>query len=800
MKNLNQILRHLWRNKFFTSLNIVGLAVGISVCWVIFRLVNYEFSFDKNLPDKEHVYRLVTKFTSEEKSSYSDVLPLAVPPYIQNYVSNSDLTVPIYGKYIREIVIDNEGKRPSIYYTPSHVMAVNPNYFELVSYDWLAGDKNRIFTNPFEIVLTSSRAQKYFPDSDVRALIGQTVMYDTIQYTIAGVVEDLQVASNFSGKEFIEISKEDWSDLTFLGGSTANQLYIKINSESKKSNLLKIINDKTDAEALRWGYPAGQTSYSLVPLADVHFASFMDDYVDKKMLFGMMAIGAFLLGLSVINFVNISTSQIPERAKNIGIRKTMGESSWHLALNFILETAIICLCSFVLAFFLKDLLFSQIKEYVPDSFYFVNDTNQVIAFLLGLMLVLVVLTSVYPIYLSGKVQVVDVLKHKSINHIKFGNLSFKRLLIVLQFVVAQFFVICSILIGIQLRYIMNQDLGFDHDAIVNIQLPNTVRSGLDKDPNTLINALRANPKIQDITLGSLPLGRGFSSASLQRGENPRIQTSGKYVGDRYGRLFNLKLLAGRDLALRDSATGIAITLKAAEMLGFDHAASAIGERIKTNEINQVPREIVGVYDDFNSRTLHSSMEPLSFTATDFNLSLRYMNIKLSQNTKDWPDALHAIEREWKLFYNDSPFDLQFYDEGIEKLYDNERKLAKIINSSAVITVFLGCLGLIGLITITTAQMTKEIGIRKVLGSSVAGIIRLLSIDYVILIVISILIATPVAWWTIHHWLSDFVYKVALSWWMFALPALMTLLIAFFTMFYHALKAAKANPVDSLRNE
>ncbi len=800
MNNLHQILRHLWRNKSFTSLNIVGLAIGISACWVIFRLVNYEFSFDKNLPDQEHVYKLVTKSSSGEKDVYIDMVPAGVPPYIQNYVSNSALTVPIYGQYIREVVIDHVQRRPSVHFAPKQVVAVNSQYFELINYEWIAGDKNQIFQNPFEVILTASRAKAYFPHEEPSELIGRTIAYDTTKYTVAGIIDDLRVATNFSGKEFIEISDAAWADDTFLGGSSANQLYVKVNSEKNRSNLLKIINDKTDAEALRAGFPIGRTSYSLVPLADVHFAAFMDDHVDKNIVFGLIGIGIFLLALSGINFVNISTSQIPDRARNIGIRKTMGESSWHLALNFILETVIICLGAVILAYFLKDILYTQIKEYIPANFHFVNDTKEVVLFLIGLLLLLVMLTSIYPIYLSSKVHVVEVLKHKSINHIKFGNVSFKKMLIVLQFVIAQFFVITSLLIAMQLRYVMNQDLGFDHDAIVNIQLPKTARMGLDKDPNTLITTLKANPKIQDIALGNLPMDNGKKTFYLQRAENARITTSAKYVNDRYARIYNFKLLSGRDLVLKDSTTGIAITKHTAELLGFENPVSAVGERVKTNEIDHMPREIVGVYEDIHSLTLHSQIEPLSFTTTDNKLSLRYVNIKLTPHTQDWADALADIEKEWKSFYSDSPFDFQFYDEGIERLYENERRIAKIINASAIITVFLGCLGLISLITITTSQMTKEIGIRKVLGSSVGAIIRLLSIDYVILITMSILVATPVAWWAIHHWLADFAYQVELSWWMFIFPALVTLLIAFLTMFYHAFKAAKANPIDSLRVE
>lgn len=797
MKKLNQIIRHLWRNKFFTSLNIVGLAIGISVCWVIFRFVNYEFSFDKNLSEREHVYKVILQETIDGNESFSNYAPLGLAPFIEDYVSNSELSVPIYGKYVKEVIIDHEEDEFSIHNSPDYLEAVNRNYFDLVNYKWLSGNKQKIFSSPFEVILTSSRSKFYFPELNPEEVIGKTVVYDTTQYTVTGIVEDLNSASNFSGKEFIAIDKNDWSKTGFLGGSSQNQLFIKVSSEINKTNLLKIINDRLESE-LSNGKISGKMKFVFVPLSELHFSSLMDNSVDKKTLYGIIGIAVFLLGLSVINFINISTSQIPERAKDIGIRKTMGERPKHLALTFVLETIIICLISFFLAFFLKDLIFSQIQEYVPENFHFVNDIKEVALFLTILLIVLVACTSIYPIYLANKVQVVEVLKHKSLTHIKFGNLSIKKVLIVLQFVVAQFFVVTSLLIGLQLKFMMNKDLGFEHNAIVNIQLPKTIRSGLSKDPNVLVDILKSNPKIQDVALGRLPLENGVSSLFIESFEGQKIQTSNKGVNERYGRLFNLKLLAGRDLTVKDSISNIAITKRTAEMLGFDKPSSAIGKRIQTNESKT--REIVGVYDDFNSQTLHSEIRPISFIATNWPLSLGYMNIKLSQNTNDWNEALSTIEKEWKAFYKDGSFNLQFYDDKMKNLYENERKFSKIINSSAVITIFLSCLGLIGLITIATFQRTKEIGIRKVLGSTVSGIVKLLSVDYVILILISILIATPIAWWAINHWLSDFSYKVPLKIWMFFIPALATLLIAFLTMAFLSIKAARANPVESLRDE
>ncbi|WP_156307284.1 ABC transporter permease [Sphingobacterium endophyticum] len=799
MKKLTQIIRHLWRNRLFTSLNIAGLAVGISICWVIFRLVNYEFSFDRDLPEREQIYRVAINFSSDGNDTSLDYIPLGLPPFIQDYVSNSELTVPIYGKYITEAIIGHENGETSIHEEPSNVVSVNKNYFELINYNWLAGNKYKIFSNPFDLILTSARAKLYFPELKTEEIIGKSVMYDTVQYTVSGIVDDLNIASNFSGKEFIKISKSEWSDSNFLGGSSQNQLYVKVSSEKNKLNLLKIINNKLASENARVGYTK-KSKFIFVPLSDVHFSTFMENSVDKKTIYGIVGIGFFLLALSVINFINISTSQIPERAKNIGIRKTMGESPRHLAFSFALETIIICLAAFFLAYFLKDLIFFQIQEYIPENFHFVKDTKEVVLFLFILLIVLVIITSIYPIYLSNKVQVVEVLKHKSITHIKFGNLSFKKLLIVLQFVVAQFFVIASLLIGLQLKFMMNKDLGFEHNAIVNIPLPNTIRSGLNKDPNVFVNSLKSDAKIQDVALGRMPLSKYYSALDLKIDDVTKIQTNRKIVGERYGRLFNLKLLAGRDLLIKDSISGIAITRRTSELLGFNNPTSAIGKIIQTNESKIESREIVGVYNDFNSNSLHSEIKPVTFTTEYNHPSLYYMNIKLSQNTKDWTEALLFIEKEWKAYYKDDSFSLQFYEDNIKKLYENDRKFAKIINSSAIITIFLSCLGLIGLITITTSQRTKEIGIRKVLGSTINGIIRLLSMDYILLIVVSILIATPIAWWFINHWLSDFSYKITVSWWMFTIPAFGTLSIAFLTMFYHTLNAAKANPVESLRDE
>ncbi|MGE8380872.1 MAG: ABC transporter permease, partial [Sphingobacterium sp.] len=338
------------------------------------------------------------------------------------------------------------------------------------------------------------------------------------------------------------------------------------------------------------------------------------------------------------------------------------------------------------------------------------------------------------------------------------------------------------------------------DAVITLKLPYRKAEDSGKSPFLLKELLQKYPEIEQVSLGHLPMNNDqWGNNIVMQSDTGQILVNMpfKYIEENYLDVFKMKLLAGRALKLSDTTSGILINQKAISKFGFRSPTEAVGTIVT---VSDRPTTIVGVLADFHNFNLHAPLEPLAMQISTNKGTLQNINIKLNGDPKKWHQAIASIKNEWENVYPNAPFTYQFYDQRIKELYEKDYRFYKIINLSTSITILLSCLGLIGLVTLTTHQRTKEIGIRKILGSTVSGIVLLLSKDYIKLIVISILIATPIAWLAIDKWLTDFAFKIDLSWWMFIIPAIVTIGVAFLAMSYQSVSAARANPVDSLRDE
>lgn len=799
MNNFKLIFRQLWRNRLFTLLNIVGLSIGISACWVIFRIVNYEFSFDQKQPDKELIYKVHTSYLENNKTDNFDGIPAPLPAFIKENFSDVALSVPVFSQYFEKV------SRPSqvnnTFEDPKDIIGTTPDYFKLTDYKWLQGNKDKVFTLPNEVVLTASRAKLYFPKQALEDIIGKTLSYDSTLFTVAGIVEDLTYPSSFIGKEFIQIPAKDWTSTSWNNSNSNWQMFIKVKSPQVISPLLKSANAKahemTHEEFKKYGF---SMSTNVVPLSQLHFTSFAQKSTDKKTMYGIIGIGVFLLILACINYINLTTAQVPHRAKEIGIRKTLGESQKRITFIFFLETFIIAILALLLSWPLVQIIQGSLSYYIPKEMYNFADNLTVLLFIAGTTILITLISSWYPALLINKIRISEVIKITGSSKVKMGGLSLRKTLIVFQFVIAQIFVVSTFIIGMQLKHSLNSKLGFNKEAIITMQLPYKSYQNADTDPFTFKQALKGLSAIKQTSLGHLPMSSDHWGNSIvvksDTGE-VRVDHQFKFIDEDYFKLYDIRILAGREIKLADTTSGIALNLAAIEKLGFKSASEAIGNFVTVDDQN---KQIVTVIDNFHSKNMHSKIGPLELRPSNKKGQLKTISIQLPGNQKEWSSTLKQIEKEWKKYYPNAPFKYEYYDQQIKNQYENDTKFSKIINLSTSVTILLSCLGLIGLVTITTAQRTKEIGIRKVLGSKISGIIGLLSREYIKLIFISILIASPIAWWAMHHWLNDFAYKINLSWWMFTIPAVITLLIAFITMSYHSIKAARANPVESLRNE
>lgn len=802
MTQLKFIFRKLWRDRFFTFLKVIGLAIGIAVCLVIFKIVNYEFSFDRSHPDKEHIYQVVIQFKDEGKESGFGGLQSAAAEYVKENFPEIEEIVPVNNQYFQFVAIENPNGELFRKEDPDKIYATVPDYFNLVPYQWLAGNKTTALSQPDEVVLTESRAASYFGNLPPSEIVGRTLQYQDKPYVVKGVVTDLDFPSSFDGKEFVSMSKAG-ENPNWLSFNSNNKLFLKL-EDNQKDRLLNALDEKYDSMVPEeWKNDDSSAKYQLLPLSEKHFS--MDyaagEYVaNRKILFGLIGIGIFILLLAGINYINLSTAQIPYRTKEIGVRKTLGEKAGRLTRGFLYETLVICLFAWLISMPVVRVFEIFYEDFLPPDMDQYSAFFAISVFIVLLIFGLTLLTGLYPAYLINRVNVSEVLKIQGAGKLSFGNLTIRKTMIVIQFVIAQVFVIGAFIIGSQINFMINTDLGFQKDAVVTISLPTKSYQNADNDPFIFKEALEKHPEIQKVALGHTPINNMHWGNSLYRqtetGEK-ELNMNFKYVDPDYIDLFGIKILAGSAPQLRDTTATVFINEAARAGLGYQTNEEAIGNTVKGGGENLI---IKGVFNDFHQKNLHTAKAPLSLMITSSKRMLMGYNIKLPSNSADWEKALLVLETEWKNFYPDAPFKYEFYDAEIKQLYESDMRQSKMINLATIITIILGCLGLIGLVTLTAYQRTKEIGIRKVLGSSVSDVVVLLSKDYLKLIGLAILISIPIAWWAMNKWLDDFAYRIEIKWWMFLVTGFATVLIALLAVSYRAIKAAMANPVESLRDE
>ena len=805
MNSAKITLRHLWKNKLFTALNIVGLAIGISACWMVFTIVQHELSFDKQVPEVDHIHQVITKEEKEPINKGFAGVPLGLAQVMVEQALPETLIVPVYNQSIERISVASAKDAPAVNFeNPEQIISTRTDYFELLPYEWLAGNAKTAFSGKHQLVLTERRAKEYFPTDKPEQLMGKTITLDSTLYQIAGLVKDLPFQSSFKAEVFIPVSEEDWNTFNWLGMNSNHKVYIRTKNQSSLDRLLQVAQGEYNTLAAAEHAKYGATlEFVAFPLIKKHFEQQYNEsagmIANKKVLYGLMAIGGFLLLLACINYINLSTAQVPQRAKEIGIRKTLGAKPAAITRDFLLETFFICLLALLLSWPLTSLFQYSYPEFIPDDLHYYSKPWLLISFLLVLVCLVSILSGLYPAYLINKVRAIETLKGKLDTKIKGTRLNLRKTLIVFQFIIAQFFIVCALIMGKQLDFTIATDLGFEHEAVVNIQMPYKFYHDADVNPFIYKEALKKHSQIAGVALGHEPLNSSYwGNVYTLANDTGKIQLNSprKYIDEEYLDLYKIKLLAGRNLKAGD--TGILVNESTLKELGIKTPEEAIGKSL--NDYSNKTITILGVVKDFNQRSLREKKAPLLLMLSTNRGELQMFNIKLANDRKQWAAGLAILEKEWRKFYPNTPFEYTFNDERIKSIYESEQRTSKLINLATVITILISCFGLFGLSTLTASQRTKEIGIRKVLGASSMRIVALLSKDFAQLIIVAILIASPAAWWAMNKWLETFVYRITIEWWMFALAGLSALLIASFTISYQATKAALLNPVKSLRDE
>lgn len=798
--------RNLWKHKVLSFINMGSLVIGISAALVIYMIVLYDSSFDKFEKDGDRIYRVVSdlNFSGTPFKTSGTPVPLSrvageVPGVeLSSFFSiyNGDLEVTIPGAGAGKVFKKQEG-----------AIFADSSYFRLISYKWLAGSDKQL-NEPGQLVLAESAARKYFPGLPAAGIIGKEVVYnDSIITRVVGVVADIEENTDFTFTAFISyktgITMRLWDDYMLNKWGNTNsisQLFLKLHhgvSPQKVAAGLMALHAKNDPPE-----PGSNssTTYVVQPLSDLHFSPYYDNFDQRKAsqstLLGLQITAVFLLLLGIINFVNLQTAQAGNRAREIGVRKVMGSSKAGLIRQFLGESLLLTVLATICSIALAPVVLKLFGSFIPEGVTFgMVLTPKVVMFLLSLILVVSLLAGFYPALVLSRFEPVTVLKGRLTGGS--GRSWFRQALTVSQFTVALVFIMATIIVARQTRYGLSKELGYRKDAIIhgnaNYMISRETRAAFAE-------RLRQVPGIAMVGRSNQPPGSPGTNSSnvsyLIGKEKQDVNVQFKFADTNYLNVYRLQLLAGRNLLQSDTVREFIINETMAHMAGYKYPQQAIGQVLTWND---KPMPIVGVVKDFHQKSLKEEIRPVIIAS---NVRQYYgYDILLQPGTEgNWQAAIGSMEKLAREMFVDYEFSYKFFDEEIAAFYKYEKSLSSLLAWAMGLMILISCLGLLGLSIHTTSQRTKEIGIRKILGASVAGIVALFTKDVLRLVLIAVLLATPVAWYAMYKWLEGYAYNIGIQWWVFVAAGAGAILIGLLTVSFHSLKAALMNPVRSLRAE
>lgn len=798
----------------FSFINVLGLSIGISACLIICLLVQYEFSFDRHHRDGERIYRVVSSLNFSGTPINNSGVPAPLGAEARKTMTGIEAAAAFHTLYQPKVSIQKAGQekplrlreRKGVIYTDQH-------FFDLFQYQWLAGTP-AVLNEPFKVVLSASRAKEYFPDIAPVQAMGHFLTYDdSITVQVAGVVMDEAHNTDIRFKEFIALAtvpaKKMEKDLGWDHWSSYNsssQLFVKLKPGIGASQMGKQLSAMV-VKHLKEPYSAAfSAQQELQPLSDLHFNpkydAFSERRAHKPTLYGLLLVAAFLLILGCINFINLTTAQASQRAKEIGIRKTMGSTRRQLIAQFLQETLALTLLATLLSIALVPLLLKAFADYIPEEVTFQNLLQpSTLAIIIGLVMLVGLLAGSYPALILSRFNPVLVLKNQAYSNTgKTRSAWLRKTLTLSQFVIAQFFIIGTFIVAKQIHYSINKDLGYRKDAIINIQVPWRERSKSKKE--ALLQRLRTMPGIQQFSYSGVPPASQNTMSSTLTFNDGKKKVE-KLIEIRNGDaayfdIYQIKLLAGKMLQASDTSREYLVNEAYARELGFKRPADIVGKFLTRDE-QSLP--IVGVVADFHTKSMHQAITPLVFTTKGNDGQVFHLQLATQvPGSNAWQKTLDQLKTALDEIYPDRSFDYTFFDKQIEKFYKAEQSTSKLLTWASSLAIIISCLGLLGLVIYTTHQRVKEIGVRKVLGASATQIVSLLSKDFLVLVVIAFLITAPLAWWAANSWLQNFAYRTALPWWIFAAGGFIMLGIALLTLSLQTIRAALANPVKALRSE
>ncbi len=783
--------RNLQKRKAFTFINILGLALGFGCVILIFLFITHHLQFDNFHENSDRIYRIVTEERSDEIEYEA-----AVPPGFANAFRNDfGYAEKVVSAYFRDRQQVNGVENNSAKQFKNDIAFVDLEFFEIFNFPTVQKLSNRSLIEPNTAFVTESFTKRMFGEENA---LGQSFVLENLEtIQIIGVLKDLPNNSTIQGDAFIS-----FKTLKAYDEFITSQSWGGIDSDLKCFAILHPNQDIAQIETSLVPLVAKHRPksknihrYKLQEFNTVHLNS---DYggINTNLLWIFGLIGIFLITIACINFINISTAQAFYRSKEIGVRKVLGGQKRHFFWQFISETFIISLFALLIGGVVAFLALPKFNELFNLTLTFQKAfTLEFVVFILLLLTGVSFLAGSYPGVLLAKVLPTLALKGKLTQRDTGGQFT-RKILVTTQFVVSVILIASTIIISKQINYAVNTDLGFDKDAIVMLDIPRDAEGAKVKGLRDRFIQL-AGVKNASACLASP--GGSYSNWSTRikydhRPESEEFSISAKLADENYVDAFDLKLVAGRQFIVSDSITEVMVNEKLAEKLGLASSEELIGKYVELNG-GRIKAKISGVVANFHDQDFQSDISPVFISPNK-----KYYEYGVKINTQDISATLESIEKLWKETFPKYIYSFDFLDQRVAQQYEEEKRFLSLSKLFSGLAIFISCLGLYGLISFFVAQKTKEIGVRKVLGGSVSDILILFTRDFLKLIFIAGLIASPIAWYLMNNWLQNYRYRIAIDWSVFAIAIIGVLIIMLVTISYQVVRAAIENPVNSLKAE
>jgi ABC-type transport system, involved in lipoprotein release, permease component len=801
--NLKQIFRSLWRYKSFTLINLLGLSIGIAAVLLIFMIADYEKSFDKIHSAGENIFRVVSKADRGGKELYEAAVPYPTAKYLRNEYQGISATEIHFAKDANiRIGMQSPFAEKNIVFADS--LFFNVFDFTGIEHFIVAGNPLAALSAPGKAILTESTAMRYFGSVNP---IGQVIKLDTkLNVEVAAVVKDLPPTTHLPFNILVS-----YASLTkdYIGGFDLNSwglrsngfCYVRLDKNTNVSGveraLYSIVQKNSKDERDK------RQKFYLQSLSAIHFDPAFDETnpaytVSSKYLTMLLLLGGFIILIACINYINLSTSLAFTKSKEVGIRKTIGASKFQLFSYYMSETLLLTTLAAILGLVISFLFLPVINQLLDKSISFQQLSS--IKFITGAIAALITvsfISGIYPALILSGFRPIESLKSQVVMPGKSSTL-LRKGLVVFQFTTSIALIICTIVIAKQMHYFNSKSLGFNKEAVVEISLPSPDSAKIE----TFRNLLQNQSGIQQVSfcLGA-PVSDNGINTSMKAPELPeKADYTTKIIAcdEKYLQTYGIKLIAGRwFLGSEEKKLGTALVVNETfvKTLGYKNPNDAIGKKVSIG-INDYNPSIIGVVQDFHTSSLHEAIIPVSLMPFPYF----YYAAGIRIEPGNYKNTLANIESAFKKVYPEYVYNVNFIDQALAELYKQDTRDYNLFKAFSAISIFICCIGLWGLIAFVVVRKTKEIGIRKVLGATVSNIVALLSKDFLKLVIIALVVASPIAWYFMNQWLQNFAYRISISWWVFALAGLFAVVIALLTISFQAIKAALANPTKNLRTE